>query len=146
MPTSVDEWRARNRPQEVELPSGCVALLQKVNLLDLVVQGSIPTTLLVEAAEIAQDRNGSLSMLQSPERVKELSGLLNPLVKAAFVEPKVGDESTTDQLSVDEIDTADKLAILKWCNEGVDALLPFRGEQAGDVEPAHDGKGIRETA
>lgn len=150
MPTSIAEWRARNQPQEIELPSGCRALLRKVNLLDLVVQGSIPSTLMVEAAEMSRGaqaaQDGGLALLQDPKRVKELSELLNPLVKAAFVEPRVGDEATDEQLAVDEISTTDKLAILKWCNADAEVLLPFRAEQAGDVEPARDGEGVRAAA
>lgn len=144
--TTVQEWRAKNQPVEVELPSGNVALLRKVNVLDLAVTGDIPSTLVVDAARY-KDGGVDMSRLSGdPQLFQQFLGLIDPVVIAAFVQPKVAKEATEDALGISEIDAQDKLAVFAWCNEGAEALRPFRPGPSPRLESAPDGGDVRPPA
>lgn len=144
--TSIKEWRSQSAPTKVELPSGNVALLRKVSILDLATSGSIPSTLIVKASAIAKGKRDWSKILDNPDDMREMMGMLKPIVIAAFVDPKVGEEPSDDQLGVDEIDPEDKLAVFQWCNQGANALRSFRGESKEGVEPAQPGEGVQPEA
>ena len=147
MVTTVEQWRARNTPQEVELPSGAVALLRKVDILDLCFSGQIPTALVVEARQFA-DRGGvDVEALQNdPEALARWMRVIEPVVIAAFVEPKVGKEPGPEQLGIGEISAQDKLAIFQWCNEAAERLRPFRPGSDASMEPVSPGPGVQPEA
>jgi hypothetical protein len=147
MVISVQEWRQRNAPVEVELPSGPVVLLRKVHIVDLVLNGTVPATLVTEAQQYSREGKLDAARLMSdPKEMEKWLGLINPVVMAAFVEPKVGRESSADQLGIEEISGGDKLAVFQWCNEGAAALEPFRAQPDKRVEPVPDGAGVRAEA
>jgi len=141
---SVAEWRARNGPQEVELPSGNVALLRRVHLLDLAAEGVIPATLVAEVEKL-RDTSGT-QFLQDQKTVHEFREMLNAVAKATFVEPPLGDEATEAQLGVDEVPFEDRLFVFNWCSGRVQQLEPFRAEPEGDVDASPDGEDVRAAA
>ena len=145
MAFSVAEWRARFGPEDVELPSGGVAQLRRVHLLDLVAQGVVPATLVAEF-EALQNRAETTDVLESMERVKGFREMLNAVSKAAFVMPPVADEGSEEQLGVDEVPFEDRFYVFRWCTEGARKLEPFRPEPAGDVGGAPVGGDVRDEA
>ncbi len=147
MVTTVREWREQNTPEEVELPSGNKAMLRKVHITDLALSGAIPTTLLAEAAKFSKGKGEPLAiMVQNEGDFARWLGLINPVVIAAFVEPKVAKEPTDDALGVNEISGADRLAVFRWCNEGASNLESFRKGSQASVEPPPAGQDVRPAA
>lgn len=145
--TSVQAWRAQNTPVEVRLPSGNVALLRKVHLLDLAMGGSIPSTIMTRAMD--EKKAGTLSvegMLRDPEELQRWMGAINPVVIAAFVEPRVGETRTDDTLGIDEISAEDKLAVFAWANAGAERLAEFRRSAGRDVGAAQGGDDVPPAA
>lgn len=144
MAFSVAEWREKSGPEEVELPSGCVALLRRVHILDLAAEGVVPATLV---AELERSRGeAGVTLLESPERVREFRTMVNAVCKVAFVEPPVGEEGTEAQLGVDEVTFEDRVFVFHWCNRGARRLEPFRSESAGAVDGAPVGEDVRDAA
>ncbi len=144
MAFSVAEWREKNGPEEVELPSGSVALLRSPHILDLVAQGVIPATLVAELEGL--ERKSGSDLLQNADQVERFRGMLNAVAKAAFVMPPVGDEGTDEQLGVDEVSFEDRLFVFNRCTRGARRLEPFRAEPGGDVDGAPAGEDVREEA
>lgn len=126
MVTTVREWRESNKPEEVELPSGKVALLRRVHIMDLALNGAIPSTLLAEAAQYSQKGEPLAITVRDDKDFQRWLGLINPVVIAAFVEPKVTLKPSEDTLGVEEISGSDRLTVFRWANEGASTLEPFR--------------------
>lgn len=134
------EWRTR-RAQGVamETPSGLKVRLRRLRLLDLAEQGRIPAPL-VGAADNLMERGTPVGA----ENVGEIMEVVNLVVSACLVEPQVG-VSGDDQIAIDELPVADRLAIYTWAHQEVMALAPFREEdgQPGGAGPA--GAPVRDT-
>ena len=119
---SASEWK---RTHEMTLPSGNTGEFKRVALMDLIAQGGIPDTLSGLAAEISnKDKIAALTV----EDLKKYVGVVNIVVKAAFVTPKVADVVGPDTLAVSEVDYVDRLEIFKWANGAATTLRPFRPE------------------
>ena len=144
--TSIQEWRARHGPQEVELPSGCVALLRRVHILELARDGEIPATLATSFQEISSQGFDAARLLSGEGDLDQYLSLIDKVVIRAFVEPRLGMEATDEQLALDEVDVIDRLFVFRWCNEGAGQLRPFRPEPAADVEFASDREIVRYEA
>jgi len=128
--TSVETW-GRSRTQLMTLPSGNVARLRKVHVLDLAEQGQIPAPLAGMVAALTSAGRVTLR----PEQFKDYVALINQVVKAAFVEPAVADEADEAHLAVGDVEMNDRLEVFNWCHEAR-KLLPFRQEQTGAVGAA----------
>lgn len=111
-------------PELVELPSGNVARLLRPQLSVMLKRGQIPNPLLPAAVA---------SMDGGVEDAKAALELVDFLVAAAFVEPKVtvDQDAGEGELSVDALSEADKAFVVKWTQRGVAALATFREERAG---------------
>jgi hypothetical protein len=131
-------WRS-NLVGEYELPSGNVAKLKRVSLVDLVEQGGIPQTLTGLVTEMAQKQQ--LRQL-SLEELHDFADVVNLVVKACFVEPPVSDEPTEESLGVHEISFVDRAEVFRWANEAAQRLRPFRGESEGAVHAARRIGGV----
>jgi hypothetical protein len=140
--TDVSTWRAA-MVQEYELPSGNVARLKRISLVDLVEQGDIPQTLTGLVAEVAQKQE--LRQL-SLEELKDFADVVNLVVKACFVEPPVSDEPTEESLGVHEISFVDRAEVFRWANEPARRLRLFRTKQESAVHPALLELDVREPA
>jgi hypothetical protein len=129
----VEEWRRRRQEGElVTLPSGMVARLRRIHILDLVEQGEIPASLATLASELVSASRTNLNA----GAMKRYGQIVNRVVRAAMVEPRVGDEPTKEQLAVDELEMLDRLAIFNYGNVSTRSLRLFRPEQKESVESA----------
>lgn len=140
--TSITAWR-EGRIQEVRLPSGNVARLRRAHILDLAMAGAIPAPLAGLVSEMVSEQKTTIGL----DELGKYGQLVDVVVKAAFVEPRVGDESTENQLAISEIDAADKLAVFAWSHpEGEQKMRGFRAKPARVVGAAQHGQHVRPAA
>lgn len=120
--TDLSAWRS-NATKPFTLPGGNVIRLKRVSLIDLIVAGQIPDTLSGLAAEVAVKGAGRAV---SAEELKRYGEIVNVVVKAAAVEPRIGDAPGDDCLGLAEVEWVDKVAIFDWANGAASQLKPFR--------------------
>jgi hypothetical protein len=137
--TSAASWQ-RDEPEPHTLPSGNVAILQRPQLLELLKAGKIPNTLLSAAIAMSQGRTGG-------EDMGEVLELLDLLVAAAFIEPRVSLEETplAGELAITDLSDADRNYVLIWAQRGVEGLRRFRLDGAGPLGGG-DGGDVRDEA
>ena len=122
-PTDVGAWRAqREEGETVVLPSGNVARLRRVHILDLAERGEIPTPLVGIVVEMI----GKGEIEITPENLSEYVEVINLVVQASFAEPEVGKERGPDRLGIEEIEMPDRLAVFQWCHPVRVRLRKFR--------------------
>ena len=125
MATPVSDWQTSH---ELTLPSGNVARLKRVALIDLILQGGIPDTLSSRAVEMAgQTQQRKLTV----QELRDYEAVVNLVVKAAMIEPEISDQG----LAISDIDFIDRVQIFNWANGGVHNLRPFRNKPAGETRP-----------
>lgn len=128
---NLQEWR-NTQLSDVTLPSGLTVTVKKVDLLTLVMEGSIPATLLTKAKDNAA--GGKTATLDLSE-VPELKGALDAYALATIVSPPIVPGAGDDEhLGLDELPGTDKLALFERANAGVNALAGFR-QEAGQPDP-----------
>lgn len=127
-PTPVTAWR-QSRTQMLILPSGNVILVKQIGIYDLIEQGGIPQTLSAEAAAVAGPGLAKIT----EEQLRKYIQVVNLVVCACAVEPKISPKANDGMLGVDELTFVDRQEIFKWaCGLG-HRLRPFRRESAGDL-------------
>lgn len=125
----VKQWR-KNLTTKVTLPSGNVAALKPVNLMDLVRQGDVPDTLsglIVDLLDNAKPQSMSL------EDLRQYGDVIDLVCKACFVDPALADVASETALGVDEVSFADKMTVFQWANAGATELRPFREAESKSV-------------
>lgn len=125
MATSAKDWKHNF---ELVLPSGNVIRLKRVSLVDLIVQGAIPDTLSARAVEMASQTQ---QKRLSADELRSYEGVVNLVVKAAAVEPRVSDRPGEDTIAVTDLDFVDRVQIFNWANGALNSLRPFRDDTAG---------------
>ena len=131
--TELRAWRRRREEGElVTLPSGMVVRRRRVHLLDLAQQGKIPAPLAALASELVS----ATKLRLDQEDMRRYAGVVNLVVKAAVIEPAIGDEATEEQLAVEEIEMLDRLALFNDCNVATRPLRLFRPEPKEPVGAA----------
>lgn len=126
-------WREKRETGDpVELPSGLVVTVKRVSLMDLALQGEIPTPLVAMVNRVMANGLDHVTV----ENVAEYEEPINLVVKAAITMPTVADTSSETTLGVRELPIIDRLAVFRYCNRYGEPLKPFRREQAPAVESA----------
>ena len=126
-------WReAMAQGSQFTLPSGLVVTLRRVSIFDLAAQGEIPDNLTSQVNEMI--RKGTRDVTLSD--FAKFEGLIDIGVKAAMLDPAVGDEPAGDTLGIHELPMLDRIAVFNWANETAQALRPFRLKPAGAVDTA----------
>lgn len=124
IPTSIEDWKCNH---VMVLPSGNVIELRRVGLMDLIYQGGIPDTLTPLAIELAT--SDKITRGFKEEDLKNQLDIVNIVLKASAVNPRVADRHGEDSLGVDEVEYFDKVQIFNWANGVTTTLRPFRPEQ-----------------
>jgi hypothetical protein len=125
--TSLKAWRDdRTEGELLQLPSGNVGRFHRVHVLELVEQGKVPDTLTGLVAQMIGD-NPKLRITM--DDLQRYADVVNMVVIAAAVEPRVTPEPGEDSLGVREIDFSDRAAIFEWCHIPTRKLQPFRPEE-----------------
>lgn len=137
--TSATKWRKlREEGVKVPLPSGFTARLRPVGIEELVRRGRIPDQLSGMAAEVVWA--GDMSRETAFKMGAAALDLLNIVVAAAFMEPTVTlSDPTEDEISIDDIDLADKNFVFTFVTGPLAVLRSFREKQERDVEPVSHG-------
>lgn len=126
MNSRVQEWRAaREAGETVTLPSGQVATLRRVHLLDLIEAGKIPDELTTVVLQLIDDKIHK----PSKEDLGAYIEVVNLVAIEAFMNPPVAKEASEGALGVDEVPFQDRAEVFRWSNEGARKLRPFRKEQ-----------------
>jgi len=133
--------------EPVQLPSGFVAKLRRLDPISMLApDGSLPDSLLDIADQASNEQGGIASQLESYIKMKPV---LDRLVKATFVTPIVGDEPDPEngQISLDAVSMADKLFVMSWVfGEMNNLALSFPEKPDGNLGTVSDSEGIRAAA
>lgn len=137
-PTSVSEFKKKNKPELMELPSGVYMTLRNPGGLRLFLkQGLIPNSLMLivqESLDKGQDQLAKKVDQQGvdPAMAADMIALVDVVTIAACVEPQVHEAPETEAdrddeiLYVDELEDEDKMFIFQWVSGGTRDLESFR--------------------
>jgi hypothetical protein len=111
------QFKTALEPQEYELDrGGPVVKLKRVGLMDLIQQGNIPDNLSGQTAQIL-GRPNLAAMTQ--EDLKQYAELVNVVVMASVVEPRITPDGAGDSIKVDDIPFAWRVKIFQHANQSV---------------------------
>ena len=132
------EWRASRLHEIDDLPSGLPIVVKDVGLQDLVMMDGveIPNTLLdmmfdndQKQAKGADDAlDDSQVVLNMMRNKADFNRLLNEMVRACLVEPKLGERADDQHITLEELSFADKMHIFNFMNREAQAVRPFPDE------------------
>lgn len=144
--TSGKHWRKlRQEGQLVELPSGNVARLRPVSLIELWRLGKIPDVLTGVVVELltASRLDPERALEKAAENVKNIADLYVIVCAAAFLEPRIVENPQADnEIAFEDISQEDRERVLAWTNAPQSELRPFRDESQANVEPVRHGEGL----
>lgn len=147
--TDLAAWRATRR-HEMDLPSGLHVVVRDIDMTDLVLTGKLPSSILAEAKKAA-DIADSVDLEKMALELMEKDGpsfklMIDAISTAALLEPAVGSVPDDLHITIDELTTDDKIAIMNFVNREVDQLRSFRGKQGKPVAALQHGDGLRNEA
>ena len=128
-----------NTVTKLEMPTGIFMEVRRPDITVLVKNGIIPAdaavdiSMLIERAGESQ-KNGTKFNISNDEYKKYME-IVDKIVLASVVNPKVKEGEVTDQeyddgiISVDDIEQVDKEFIFSYANSGVTDLKPFRQKE-----------------
>ena len=133
--TSLEQLQSIKQIEIVELPSfedgtPFVAEIKRPNMMQLMVSGKIPNTLLTVATEMFNGRTGQVmgKATEDLKTLKELVGMMELLAEASLVNPSYKDIKNAN-ISLTEHQL---MAILTYSQGGVKALEKFRNQQTNN--------------
>jgi hypothetical protein len=149
IPTKGVDWR---KPREegfvLALPSGNSARIRPVALDVLLRNGEIPDLLTPFVAQMVYSGvdTDELDKLLSPEKLTEQStemlGLIDAVVTAAFVDPRiVAEPQADDEISIVDVELADRGTVFSLAVLPANDLRRFLERQEASVEPVPDSDG-----
>ena len=144
-PTPGATWRKpREVGETVRLPSGNIATLRPVALDQLMLSGKIPDLLTPIAAKSLWTETDTGMIADQVETAKGFAELVNLIVPAAVIEPRiVAEPAADDEITLADIEFSDKIAIFQLATGGATVLKSFREQQEKRVEPVPDGEDVR---
>lgn len=164
--TSATEWRKKSA-EDLELPSGNVALVRRPGLRGLLAGGTIPDTLtpLVRAGLEGKPEEVTKKLQDAtrddPDAIVKMMDMIDAITVATVREPKVypipvdddGDEIPLDDreeldsgLYVDEVDFEDKSFIFSFAVGGTRDLERFRQQTQELVGSLSSGQAVEQEA
>ena len=126
------KWRA-SRAHANTLPSGLDVQLRDATVMDLVISGNVPQTLMDLMFE--QAASSSSVDLQKLNGTRDFGKLVNALVMACLLDPPVAELGDDDHIGLDELSGADKMYIFEWANREATAVrrAGFQPVRAADA-------------
>lgn len=136
----------------LDLPSGLSIKVRSVDLVSLVVSGKIPNALLATVQghldgvdpETTEQEATKMAEKMSPEELAEVFSVMDTLVVAMAMEPKIhpapSDEaSRSDELVyVDELEGEDKLFMFNWSQQAMERVKRFPGGPEASMAPLEE--------
>jgi hypothetical protein len=148
--TPATQWKRQT--EIVLLPSGVTAELQRPSTIDTILtDGNLPDGLAqVMIAGLITGEEAEMTIKGSD--LPAIADLVKTLCRAAFVSPKIVDESTEpnydkNEIALADVKDVDRMFILAWVtNAGgkAKAAGKFRDKQARNVSALPNGKDVRE--
>jgi hypothetical protein len=110
----------------------------------LLAAGRIPDLLSGVAAKTLWVETDTATIAEQAETAKNFADLINLIVPLAMLEPQVVDRPEGDnEIALEDIEFADKIAIFQLATGGSTVLKSFREQQARAVAPVSDGESIQ---
>lgn len=146
-PTSGRDWRkARLEGETVTLPSGNIATLRPVALDLLITSGKLPDLLTPIAAKSLFVEESAATIADQAELAKGYAELINLIVPLAMLSPRITPEPVKDdEISLDDLEFSDKVAIFNLATGGATVLKSFREQQERHVAVTPDSEELRAT-
>lgn len=136
------EWRSNNS-NEVELPlSGRILQVRDIGVIDLVVEGKIPNTLMDLVKKITDEKVSEADLMK--EHSAEFGNLIDLVFLHAVVFPPVAEEPDDEHISPRDFVYGDKLALFSWVNREAQIVRPFRNGNGKPVAIALDEQKLRD--
>lgn len=147
-PTSGAAWRrAREEGEVITLASGNIVRVRAVPLDHLITSGRIPDILTPIAAKALWTDTEASVVADQVEVAKGFVELINLVVPAALLTPRVVETPTADdEISLADIDFQDKLTLFNLATGGAAMLRQFRIQQEKRMEPVSDSQDVRSAA
>lgn len=142
MSERLSAWQAAVAPREFTLSNGLAVLLRPVSLLNLVVAGTVPVTVLQEMDKARQRKHAP----QDVAATVRMAAAIDAVVMAAVADPPITREGGPDSIPLDAIDFNDRVAIFQEVNRPAAAFGNFREQPDGDDAAAPDGQDLRPEA
>jgi len=144
------EWRA-SRLHDMELPSGLPVTLRDCDLTDLIFTGQLPQSILEIGEEALAAGNTEIDLKKIglgmiKENAAEFKVMLDAIVVAALVEPKLGEVADDEHITLAELSNSDKMEIMNWITREVPQLKSFREKQDQPLAFVQHGDSLRAEA
>lgn len=153
--SSAAEFKKRAAGRILPLPSGLAVTAKRVDLNTFIGHGTVPNPLMEVVSEALEKGNAANveAMVEGEdgkidiEQVRDMYEMVNTVVVASVVEPKVHEvpedpeDRDDDLLYVDEVDDEDKMFIFQWAIGGTDDIASFREQAAADLVAVSQGQG-----
>src|SRR5690242_13569980 len=104
------QWRS-SRLHELDLPSGMTVWVRDVSMMDLMLTGKLPETLIEFADDAGKQGKAEIDLKKVVKSGTDFNVMLNAVVLACVVEPPIAEKGDDDHLGLDEINGDDKMAI-----------------------------------
>ena len=150
--TSAKAWRTpRDQGEVIELPSGKCARIRSVALDSLIAQGELPDLLTPLASQTLWREMTFEDIADDGQLAKGYIELINAVLPAAFIKPKIValedlNEDSDDEITLADLAWTDKTHVFQLVLLPTEALESFRKEQERDVEPVPDSKSQQDEA
>lgn len=133
----------------VPFPSGNNYRVRPTTVVKLLKRGDLPNPLLAFLVDIfynsanEQKVDAFMAAGQQKQNALDLLGSFKIICEEMFLQPRVVDEpQTDDEVRIEDIPATDQLFAFRVTFLGVDALRPFREEQATAVESVHGPENV----
>jgi hypothetical protein len=147
--TPAATWR-RERIQgyPVTLPSGNIAILQNVPLDQLLESGDIPDILTPIASRALWSDTDSNELAKDVELHRKFMDLIGIIIPMSMISPKVvlNPNPEKEEISLDDIDFNDKVAIFNLAIQPAAVLKNFRKVQEKSMADSSDSQDLRDSA
>lgn len=154
-------WK-RKKGEDLELPSGNVALVKRPGMEAFLTEGIIPDSLMgIINDAIAKGRGMSREKMsevsKDPKMVNDMMDAMDRVLVKVVIEPKVlGHKDSSgnvipeearddDYVYTDDVDFEDKAFIFNYAVGGTRDLERFRSETRASVDAVQDVDGVRDA-
>ena len=137
-------WRKATAPREIDLGDGLTVLVRRVRLQDLIVTGSVPVTLIDDAA--AAQKRLTKKGRATADDTRQILPMIDAVVLAVVIDPPLALVADDDHLALESISPDQRMKIFEAVNSEAAALRPFRGQPDGDEAAARGGDDVPQEA
>lgn len=129
------------------LPSGNIARLRPVALDTLLASGDIPDFLTPIVGRMLFEDQEEGEVFDAGNLVPETVRLIDLVVRASFIEPRVVDDpQADDEIGLADISAQDKGEVFALATQPARVLASFSDDQAQGLDPLSDGEGDEQPA